>query len=89
MNVCGCKQGCFHKSHPDLMPQMICKLGVEPMKMVTVKLAGEDLAWFKLLCKDMEYHAETVWVVQIGIDEEGLKFKVNGGTWTAGKGNRE
>jgi hypothetical protein len=71
------------------MPQMICKLGVKIMKMETVILTGEDLAWFKMLCSDMETHGGTVHILQVGIDDEGVKFKVNGGVWTPGKGKRE
>jgi hypothetical protein len=61
----------------------------DSMKMQTVLLTGEDLAWFKELCSDMKAYGQTVSTVQIGIDEEGVKFKVNYGVWTPGKGKRE
>jgi len=68
---------------------MICKLGVRAMDMQTVILKDDALFWFKKLCADMVEHGHTVYSVQIGIDDEGVKFKVNYGGWTPGKGKRE
>lgn len=59
------------------------------MQMQTVILKGEDLDWFKELCSDMKAYADSINAVQIGIDDEGVKFKVNYGVWTPGKGKRE
>lgn len=59
------------------------------MDMRTVMLNGESLEWFKKLCADMVEHGHSVNAVQIGIDAEGVKFKVNYGVWTPGKGKRE